>query len=239
MKTGKSSAKAKLILISNHIACQEDTPNRSQKVLKEADLIVFESEKSARQVLKYFKITRSFLIFSEHNETDSLDLIISAWGQNKTIAYMSDQGCPSLEDPGKELTSLAFSYKVTLEIIPGPSALTAALAACPFQAKSFLFAGFLPRKEKERTEKLKELKEKNELTFLMETPYRLAQVLESCQKVFGDSRQAFLALNASSSNETYVAASLKELSKKYSSEKKSLFVLALNSKEKSKKPRYR
>ena len=77
MKQDKNQLRAKLILIANHIGCQEDTPIRAKKMLEEADLVIFESERTARQVLKHLQIKREFIIYSEHQEEESLNQIIN------------------------------------------------------------------------------------------------------------------------------------------------------------------
>ena len=124
---------------------------------------------------------------------------------------MSDQGCPNLEDPASKVLDLVYSMKqrVKIEVIPGPSSVTAAISACPFDMKTFFFKGFLP-KDDTRAQQLSSLAKNPSSIILLDTPYRLSSLLYSCKSYFG-SRRGFLALDISNENENYVLGSFSKL----------------------------
>ena len=143
-----SDSKACLILGSNSIGNPLDIPLRVLEYVKTADLLVFEEDRPARTVLKRAGVHKDYIKYSEHNQTDTLEQIGQAFKLGKTVLYMSDQGCPNLADPASNILKLAYKMKVKLQVIPGPSSITAAISACPFDMSSFLYQGFLPRDEK-------------------------------------------------------------------------------------------
>ncbi len=204
-----STGKACLILGSNSIGNPLDIPLRVLEYIKTSDLLVFEEDRPARMVLKQAGVHRDYLKYSEHNQTDTLEQISLAFKLGKTVLYMSDQGCPNLADPAANILALAYKMEVKIQVIPGPSSVTAAISACPFDMNSFLYQGFLPRDSK-RDLKLKELTKIRSSIIILDTPYRLASILEACSNIFKN-RRGFLALDISGENENYLLGSFKNL----------------------------
>lgn len=212
-------------MAANHIGCSDDISSRSLALLRTADLVVFEEDRPARAALKLAGIHRDYLKFNEHHQKDSLDEIQSALSQGKTVIYMSDQGCPTLEDPGKELNKLAFSMNSELKVIPGPSSLTAALSAAPFEAKRIHFLGFAPRETAKRLLFFKEHLDESAACALMDTPYRLRALVSSLDE-YCPTRKALLAIDISGENERYLYGTISKILKELPSEKLN-FVLVL------------
>lgn len=193
-----------LTMAANHLGNPNDTPARTLNALKTADLLVCEEHKSARQLLKQAKTTKDYLLYNEHGQKGSLDNIGQAFKDGKTVVYVSDQGCPTLADPGRAIVELAYHHKVPIKVIPGPSSVPAAISACPFDLSSFFFAGFLPAESRRRREKLQYLARKHrEPLVILDTPYRLKALLETTEQVFGSKQQVMLAQNCTMADETY------------------------------------
>lgn len=219
-----------LYMAASHIGNAEDTPLRTLKVLRECELLIFEEDRPARQLLKQAGIQRPYLKYNEHHPQDVLDLAEEALRAGKAVVYVSDQGCPTLADPGRELLVRAYASQAQVRVIPGPSSVTAAISACPFSMESFRFCGFLPAQMEKRELELESLRNQSVPLVILDTPYRLEALLASCAKVFGSSKKAFLALDITGEEEAYVLGNFKHLSEAMRG-KKLNFVLIIQGKD--------
>ena len=223
-----SSQPGRLIMAGNSLGDPRDIPTRALAALRSADLVVFEEARQGRQSLKAAGLHREFLLLSEHRQQATLDAVRLALENSQTVVYMSDQGMPGIADPGQELVAIARQLGAKLQIIPGASSITAALAACPFAVDEFFMAGFLPRDENERLRKLRELTKRQQTLVILDTPYRLKQILSACAHVIGE-RQALLALDISGEHEDYLYGRASELLRQVETlEKKLNFVLVIS-----------
>ena len=226
--TGNKGQKGTLIMAANAIGNLLDTPVRSLKALQEADTLIFEEDRPARAALKAAKIHRTYLKYNEHGQKDTLEILRLDLKAGKTVCYMSDQGMPTIADPGKALMEIATSLKANIKVIPGPSSITAALAACPFLEGAFHYQGFLSRDEKQREDQLTALKKLQIPIVLMDTPYRRQKLLGQCKDRLGGQRKALLALDISGDHEAYPYGSLEKIEKESRQIKDKLnFVLIL------------
>ena len=219
--------KAQLILAATHIGNIEDIPSRTLKAVKDCDILVVEEDKPARLVLKHAGIHRGYLKYTEHTETDVLAEVENGLRQKKSICYISDQGLPTLADPGAALLEIAYRNKSAVKIIPGPSSISSALAACPFLRGRYRYYGFLKRDKTERTSELKKLSTNEEPLVILDTPYRLKQTIEGCKDAFGKNRRCLLAMDISGAKENYILGTLDAVASKLPEEKLN-FVLILD-----------
>lgn len=201
----------RLIMASNGLGLPQDIPTRSLDAVRSADLLVFEEDRGGRPVLKAAGIHRSYLRFNEHNQQETLNEIRAALRQGRTVAYLSDQGCPGLADPGRAVVAVALQEKAHVTSIPGPSSITSAIAVCPFDLSRFQFAGFPARDGEERLVQLRSLARSGEPVILLDTPYRMLQLLAACRDVWGPAHKATLALDISGPEEKNITASLQTL----------------------------
>ncbi len=198
-------------MAATHIGNPEDIPPRSLEALRKADLLIFEEDRPARSFLKAAGIHREYERWSEHKQSNTLENAIEAFGSGQWVVYMSDQGTPNLADPGHELLRAAYRLGVKVEVIPGPSSITAALSVCPFDTRRFEYLGFPPKEPDRRREFFKDNLHSPQLLVVLDTPYRLKHVIESCKDVFGPNREGFLALDISGPNESFTAAPFDDL----------------------------
>ena len=124
--------RGKLTVASNSIGNDKDVPQRTLEAIRSSDLLVFEEDRPARRLLKLAGVHRDYFKHNEHKDNETLEEVRNYLIAGKSVFYCSDQGSASLADPGKELTSIAFELGVKIEVIPGPSSITAAISACPF-----------------------------------------------------------------------------------------------------------
>jgi len=195
-------------MAANSLGRSEDIPERSLAALRVADLLVFEEDRAARQALKAAGLHRSYLRLTEHREAESLEAVEKALINGSTVVYMSDQGTPTVADPGRELLVLAYRLRAHVQVIPGPSSITAALAACSFLHNGFVFLGFLPREEEAREATLRAHAHSKLPLVLLDTPYRRDALLASVKKVLGAERLCLLAEDISGPNESFCEAAV-------------------------------
>ena len=193
---------SKLILATNSIGNDTDVPQRSIEALRNSDILIFEEDRPARRALKLAGVHREYVKLNEHSQDLALEDARAAFQKGKSVCYMYDQGCPTLADPGRQLAELAFSYNVSVEVIPGPSSVTAALSCCPFLRGPFLFHGFLPRKPAERSNQLKLFEKSQVPVVLLDAPYRLQALLEDCHKAL-PRHKATLSIDITGENEQH------------------------------------
>lgn len=225
-----------LIMASHSIGQSSDIPPGSLEALRTADLLVFEEDRGARAALKAAGIHRDYLRFNEHKQTQTLETLAENLRQGKSVVYMSDQGCPGLADPGRDVVKAGIHEKARITTIPGPSSMTAAIAVCPFDLAEFHFGGFPPREAAAREAKLTQWDGLGVPLILMDTPYRLEALLESCRKVFGETRKATLALDLSGDEERVINDSLANIAQATKDTGKLNFVLIVDAGEKRKRP---
>lgn len=215
-----------LMMLATHIGRADDAPARSIQTLQTADLLIFEEDRPARAALKIAKVHREYLKFSEHQQKETLAALRCCLLEGKTAAYMSDQGCPTFSDPGAALLKLAYELGANVRVVPGPSSLTAALAACPFPLDTFFFAGFLPRTPPARAARLAVLAARPDALILMDAPYRLEALLRACAEAMGK-RRGFLALDITGNEESYLTGTFASLLAQTSTLGKLNFVLII------------
>lgn len=228
----KNSNKGKLVMASNAIGNNTDIPLRSLEYVRTADLLVFEEDKPARQVLKTAGVHRDYLKFSEHLQTDTLDSVREHLKNAKTVCYMSDQGVPTLADPGKHLLDIANDLNSQIEVIPGPSSITSALAACSFLTPRFYYLGFLPREDENREKLLRGLIDFPDCMVILDTPYRLKSLISSLKSIFPNNRKVLVARDISLETEEYISKKLDKLDSETFPDKKN-FVLVIEGKNRN------
>jgi 16S rRNA (cytidine1402-2'-O)-methyltransferase len=189
--------KGKLYLIpvtlGENSELSQSIPAFNQQIINSIDEYVVENEKTARRCLKQMGITKPLqeLILYTLNEQTPIENIrgyLNATDEGKNIGLLSEAGCPGVADPGAALVKLAHSKNIPVVPLVGPSSILLALMASGMNGQNFCFNGYLPKEQKERIAKIKELERlalKNDQTQLfIETPYRnnhiIEDVLNSC-----------------------------------------------------------
>jgi 16S rRNA (cytidine1402-2'-O)-methyltransferase len=178
--------KGTLYLCPTPIGNLEDITFRTIRILKEVDLIAAEDTRVTRKLLNHYDIKASLISYHEHNRREKGPEIISMLQEGKSIALVTDAGTPGISDPGEDLVRLAVEAGIAVVPLPGAAAAICALTASGLSCGRFVFEGFLPRKKKERTERLRELSEETRTMVLYEAPHRLTKTLEDLGQALGD-----------------------------------------------------
>ena len=162
-----------------------DLTPRAARILGEVSLVAAEDTRVSRRLLSHLGIRPRTTSFHQHNWRDKLDGVLAELARGD-VALVTDAGMPGVSDPGSELVAAAAQAGFKVEVVPGPSAVTAALALSGFPGGGFLFLGFLPRRKKERQASLREASSSAVPLVLFEAPHRLRVTLADLNTVLGD-----------------------------------------------------
>lgn len=182
--------KGVLYICPTPIGNLEDITLRTLKVLREVDIIAAEDTRVTRKLLNHYEIKTPLMSYHEHNKREKGPEIILMLQEGKDVALVTDAGTPGLSDPGEDLVRLSVDGGIRVVPLPGAAAAICALVASGLSAERFVFEGFLPRKKKERSKRLKELSGESRTLILYEAPHRLLKTLEDLRQVLGDRRIA-------------------------------------------------
>ena len=174
-----------LYVVGTPIGNLEDLSPRAARVLGEVSLVAAEDTRVARRLLNHLGARPRLLSFNEHNWRERLEPVLRALADGD-VALVSDAGMPGVSDPGRELVAAAATHGFRVESVPGPSAVTTALAVSGLPADAFQFLGFLTRRRRERQRLLHEAAASPLTQVAFEAPHRLRATLEDVALAFGD-----------------------------------------------------
>ena len=162
-----------------------DVSGRAARVLAAVDLIAAEDTRVTRRLLNHLGLRTPLVSCHRHNWPARLPQLLQALAAGE-VALVTDAGMPGVSDPGAEVTAAVAAAGFPVEVIPGPSAVTAALAVSGMPADSFLFLGFLPRRRRERQAALAAVAALPYTLVIFEAPHRLRPALADLQATLGD-----------------------------------------------------
>lgn len=175
-----------LYLCATPIGNLEDMTFRAIRVLREADLIAAEDTRNSIKLLNHFDIHTPMTSYHEYNRVEKAHELIKELLSGKNIALITDAGTPGISDPGEELVRFSLERGITVTSLPGASALVTAVSLSGQDSRRFSFEGFLPRKKKERQERLSDLQKEYRTFVLYEAPHHLAETLGDLYRTLGD-----------------------------------------------------
>jgi 16S rRNA (cytidine1402-2'-O)-methyltransferase len=174
-----------LYLVASPIGNLEDITFRAVRVLKECDLIACEDTRHTRKLLNHYGIEKRLVSYHDHNEASRCGELIARLREGLNVALISDAGMPLVADPGYRLVRAAIAEGISVQPIPGPSALVTALAASGLPTDSFRFGGFLPAKSGQRASVLEALKNESATLIFFEAPHRILETLADVDRILG------------------------------------------------------
>ena len=174
-----------LYIVGTPIGNLEDLTPRAARVLGEVSLVAAEDTRVTRRLLSHLGIRPRTTSFHQHNWRDKLDGVLAELAQGD-VALVTDAGMPGVSDPGAELVAAAAQAGFKVEVVPGPSAVTSALALSGFPSDGFVFLGFLPRRKKDRQAALRHAASSTAPLAVFEAPHRLRAMLADIEAVLGE-----------------------------------------------------
>ena len=134
----------RLLVVGTPIGNLGDLTPRAADALRTATLVVAEDTRMAQRLLAHLGVRRPTGAFNDHNAAERLAALLARLAAGETLAMTTDAGMPGVSDPGARLVAAARAAGASVEVLPGPSAVTAAMAAAGVEAHGFVFGGFLP-----------------------------------------------------------------------------------------------
>jgi 16S rRNA (cytidine1402-2'-O)-methyltransferase len=201
----------RLQVVATPIGNLADLSARAREALSSADVIAAEDTRRTRVLLTAIGIARPLVSLHEHNESQRTPELLARLAAGETIALVCDAGTPLLSDPGLELVQRAARAGFEVHAIPGPSAITSALAVAGLPTDRFCFEGFLPSRERERRTALAALAHEPRTLVFFEAPHRIVRTLADMAAEFGAARPAAVARELTKAHETIYRGTLQEL----------------------------
>ncbi|MBU0951686.1 MAG: 16S rRNA (cytidine(1402)-2'-O)-methyltransferase [Elusimicrobia bacterium] len=177
---------AVLYLVATPIGNLEDITLRAIRTLKEVDLIACEDTRRTKILLNHYAISKELVSYHSYSQNSKTDFLIENLLSGKNVAYVTDGGTPGISDPGEELVREALKNNITVESIPGPSALISALVCSGLPANGFIFLGFLQRKPGKIKKALKKAAELEKTIIFYESPFRIVKTIRLCKEIFAE-----------------------------------------------------
>ena len=208
-------SEGRLIICATPIGNLADVSERLQTTLREADVVFAEDTRRTGRLLEAVGASTPMRSMFEGNEAKRTEEMVAALSEGKTVALVTDAGMPVVSDPGARAVARAHSEGYAVSVVPGPSAVTSALALSGFGGDRFAFEGFLPRQGRQRATRLATIASEDRPVVLFASPNRLASDLQDLLAQLGDRRVA-IAREISKLNEEVWVGSLEEAVRRWS-----------------------
>lgn len=212
----------KLTIVGLPIGNVDDISLRALKTLQEAKFLICEDSRIFNNLwsklmqlglVKKFEGTIRFI--NDFNEEKVLPRILAEICSLDSVVLVSDAGMPLISDPGYKLVNKLIDLDWDIDVVPGPTAESAALSVSGLPTDKYIFVGFLPKKTGKRTNvlyTLKEIGEKAKMTAVIyESPMRILKILPELISVFGENTSACLAVDLTKVSQKILRGSLSEL----------------------------
>ena len=206
------SRQARLYIVATPIGNLADITQRAVNVLKSVPVVACEDTRRSRVLLAHIGATPGRVVaLHDHNEAAMSAQIVDYLGSGQDVALITDAGTPTVSDPGFQLVRLAWEAGITVTPVPGPSAVTAAVAASPIPVNRFRFEGFLPARSAARREALQAILASDVAVIFFEAPHRLRESLSDLVDLGGGGRSLLLCRELTKLHETLTVGTVASL----------------------------
>lgn len=183
-----------LVLVATPIGNLGDLSPRAVEALSRADVIACEDTRRTRALLSHAGVKAPrLLVVNDHSEAAQVREVIRLLDAGSSVAVVTDAGTPGVADPGERLVAAAAAAGHAVEVVPGPSAVIAALVLSGLPSGRFCFEGFLPRKGPARRARLDALREERRVTVIYEAPHRVRQTVDDLCQALGPLRRVSIS----------------------------------------------
>ncbi|KUH86186.1 16S rRNA (cytidine(1402)-2'-O)-methyltransferase [Mycobacterium sp. IS-1556] len=203
----------RLLIGATPLGQPSDASSRLVDALRGADVIAAEDTRRIRTLAQALdvRLTAKVVSLYDQNEASRVSGLLDEVRAGATVLLVSDAGMPLISDPGYRLVTASIDAGVAVHCLPGPSAVTTALAVSGLPAERFCFEGFAPRKQAARRTWLNTLATEQRTCVFFESPRRLAGTLTDAVEVLGSQRRAVVCRELTKTHEEVVRGSLAEL----------------------------
>lgn len=200
-----------LFVVGTPIGNLHDLSPRARDVLSRVHVIAAEDTRRTRGLLSTIGVETPVLAYHEHNEDARAEELVARLKSGESVALVSDAGMPLISDPGWTLVSEARAAHLSVQSIPGPSAVCAALSVAGLPTDRYVFEGFLPRRSGQRNRRLEQLRAEPRTMVFFESVHRVTDTLEAMIATFGAARRAAIARELTKLHEQTRCGTLAEL----------------------------
>ena len=207
----KEPEKETLYIVGTPIGNLNDISQRALNILKNVSLIACEDTRQTKKIMSKFNISNKLISFNKHNSSNKIPKIIKDLKEGKSIAIVSDAGMPGICDPGEEIARSVKKEGIDIISVPGACAAITALVSSGLPSSSFVFEGFLPKKQIEREKILLEISKNQKTTIIYESPHRLKKLLRELNDFCGGDREIMVARELTKKFEEHVGNNINEV----------------------------
>lgn len=203
----------RLVLAATPMGQVDDASPRLRAALVSADIVAAEDTRRARSLAAALSVTigGSLVSYYDQVEASRTPGLLEAIAAGSTVLLITDAGMPSVSDPGFKLAAACADAGLRVTCLPGPSAVTTALAVSALPSERFCFDGFAPRRSGARRDWLSGLVDQPRTTVFFESPHRLADTLADAVEVLGADRRAAVCRELTKTYEEIRRGTLAEL----------------------------
>jgi 16S rRNA (cytidine1402-2'-O)-methyltransferase len=183
-----------LVLVGTPLGNLGDLSPRAAEALRSADVVACEDTRRTGRLLQHLGVAApAMVVVNEHTEYDRAGDLVERVAGGARVVLVSDAGMPAVSDPGRRLVAAVLEAGLAVEVVPGPTALVAALVLSGLDTDRFVFEGFLPRKGSDRARRLAEVAAERRTVVLYEAPHRLSRTLGDLVEAAGPDRPVAVA----------------------------------------------
>jgi 16S rRNA (cytidine1402-2'-O)-methyltransferase len=210
---GPVSAQATLTLAAVPIGRPDDASPRLALALREARIVAAEDTRRVRRLASALGVALSGTVVSYYEDVEKQRAawLLAELRGGKDVLLVTDAGMPGISDPGYRLVAAAAAAGIRITVLPGPSAVTTALAVSGLPSDRFCFEGFPPRRPGERARRFAELAAERRTLIFFESPRRLAVTLGALAEALGAGRRAAVCRELTKTYEEVRRGTLAEL----------------------------
>lgn len=209
-----TASRGRLSVVGTPIGNLSDLTPRAAEVLAAVDAVVCEDTRRTGRLLAHLGARTdgrpALVVANEHTEVPRLGEILDRLAAGEHLALVTDAGMPTISDPGRHVVALAAEHGYPIEVVPGPTAVSSALALSGLAAERYVFEGFLPRKGRERAERLAAIGGEERAVVLYEAPHRLRATLADLASACGGDRPVAVARELTKLHEEVLRTTLAE-----------------------------
>ena len=205
-----------LYLVATPIGNLGDISARALLTLSTVDVVACEDTRKTGKLLELLGLRANrLLLANEHTEFAAAEEIAQLLAEGLTVALVTDAGMPAISDPGQRIVDYLLQQAHRISAVPGPSAVTTAIALAGFPVDRWVMEGFLPRKGRERSHRISEIAAERRTTVIFESPKRLRATLVDLAEVCGGERRVAVMRELTKMFEETVRGQLDEVCEKF------------------------
>jgi len=200
-----------LYVVGTPIGNLNDISHRALNILNNVSIVACEDTRQTKKLMNKFNISNKLISFNKNNSSFKIQKIIKDLKAGNSIAIVSDAGMPGICDPGEDIARSLKNEGIDIICIPGACAAITALVSSGLPSSSFIFEGFLPKKQIDREKILLEISKNEKTTIIYESPKRLKQLLRQLSEYCGGEREIIVARELTKKFEEHIGNNIKDV----------------------------